>query len=173
MLHGLVIKRWVAVGVKADAAFSHLLSAFCHHLAFHADGGAVQDHHFQCLYHWGVGRCDKGLGFGLVGFRKAVVHLVAVVVFRAGLQTSNLNGIVLSVYVGIKSAGIDKVVPLPYLHFDAIDLAVIGIHACDGDSSRGIAEVFPFKGDRLDVGVVVLLAGKQQCGQGDGQGCDA
>ena len=69
--------------------------------------------------------------------------------------------------------GIGEVVPLPHLHLDAVDPAVIGIHARDGDGGWGILEIFPFEGDGLDVGVFILLAGECQNSQGDGQGCDA
>jgi hypothetical protein len=83
------------------------------------------------------------------------------------------QGEVRSVKVGIKGAGISEVVPLPHLHLDAVDPAVIGIHARDGDSSWSILEVFPFERDGLYVGVFVFLAGESQDGQGDSQGRDA
>lgn len=126
---------------------------------------------FPC-YHLSYRR-GEGLGFGLVGFRESAVHLVAVVVFRSRLQVVHQHAKVRPVKVGIKGMGIGKVIPLSHLHLDAVDPAVVGIHARDGDGGRGILEVFPFEGDGLDVGVFILLAGEGQYGQGDGQGRDA
>ena len=144
-------------------ALGHILAAVRKHLALDAECGAVQRKVIDDLHRWHLAQRCEGLGLGDERLGEAIVHLIAVFVFRARNQPCDLNREVGTVGVGLEGMSVGEIVPAPHLHLDTVYPTRIGIDTGDDGFRRPNVKVFPFDSDCLRVGVGVLMT-TAQCG---------